>query len=110
MSNETRRAHDRIDASFNVSVSFAGKHIDARCVNISQGGMFLSVDEQIPIGEVITAEFRLPDHPQMISAEARICWSEREERQGIGVKFIGLRAIEVWAINQLFRRKSRGDM
>lgn len=110
MSSQTRRAHDRIDATFNVKITYGGRHIEARCINISQGGMLLSVDEQIPIGEVITAEFRLPDHPQMISTEARICWSEREARQGIGVKFIGLRAIEVWAINQLFRRKSRGEM
>lgn len=109
MSDETRRAHDRVEATFDVMVIYGGRHIEASCVNISQGGMFLRVGEQIPIGEVITAEFRLPDHPQKISTEARVCWSERDKRIGVGVKFVGLRAIEVWAINQIFRRKSRGE-
>lgn len=110
MPTDTRRAHDRIEVVFDVLITHAGRTIEAQCMNISQGGMFLGVDESIPIGEVITAEFRLPDHSQKISAEARVCWSEREPTPGVGAKFIGLRAIEVWAINQLFRRKSRGEI
>ena len=110
MSTQSRRAHDRIEVTFDVKVEHAERFIEAQCLNISQGGMFLRVEQPIPIGEVISAEFRLPDHPQPISTEARVCWSAREPEPGMGVKFIGLRAIEVWAINQLFRRKSRGEL
>jgi len=110
MPTETRRAHDRIDVSFELRLRHGDREAQARCLNISQGGMFIEVEEPIQIGEVITATFLLPDHPKPIAAEARVCWSERTPKRGVGVKFIGLRAIEVWAINQLFRRKSRGEM
>jgi Tfp pilus assembly protein PilZ len=72
--------------------------------------MFIATAETLPIDAPVVIVFRLPDIPQPITTKARVAWSEREKRQGVGVQFIGLRAIEMWAINQLFRRRSKGEI
>jgi Tfp pilus assembly protein PilZ len=109
MMTPPRRAHDRLPIDLEVTVKVGGVVSTAAARNISQGGMFIEVD-YVPIGETIRVVFDLPDLPAPVDAEARVCWSERDGRQGIGVQFVGLRAIEVWAINQLFRRASRGAL
>lgn len=109
MNDRTRRAHARLDVTLNVKLQVDDREVKVTCLNISQGGMFLEADH-ITIGETVNLTFKLPDLPTPITTEARVCWSERESRSGIGVQFVGLRAIEVWAINQLFRRHSRGEL
>lgn len=110
MSTETRRAYDRLDITFGVVVHHADRELEATCVNISQGGMFIETPEALPIDAQLTVVFRLPDIAQAITAKARVAWSEQKARRGVGIQFVGLRAIEVWAINQLFRRRSRGEL
>ena len=102
-----RREHDRLDVEFDVTIRRGDNDITAKCINISQGGMFIETDN-ITIGEMVTVIFELPDLPKPIETEARVCWSEREARFGVGVQFVGLRAIEVWAVNQLFQKRRRG--
>ncbi len=106
MTTAPRRAHDRLDVAIDVTIKVGGTVSEATCLNISQGGMFIECD-YIPMGETIQIAFDLPGLPATVDAEARVCWSERSGRKGVGVQFAGLRAIEVWAINQLFRRASR---
>jgi uncharacterized protein (TIGR02266 family) len=110
MSTETRRVHDRLDVTFGVVVHHGDREFEATCLNISQGGMFIETGEPLPIDAQLSIVFRLPDIPQRITAQARVAWSEQKNRTGVGVQFVGLRAIEVWAINQLFRRRSKGDL
>jgi uncharacterized protein (TIGR02266 family) len=101
-----RRAHDRLEVDLEVTIRYDGREIEARCTNISQGGMFIQT-ETITIGENVTVVFSLPGIPKPIEAESRVCWSERDDRMGIGVQFNGLRAIEVWAVNQLFQKRAK---
>jgi hypothetical protein len=109
MTTNTRRAHERLDVDFDVMVRVGDREIASRCLNISQGGMFIEGAHR-PMGELVTLIFELPDLPAPVEAEARVCWTERDDRTGFGVQFIGLRAIQVWAINQLFQRRSRGQL
>lgn len=104
MTGEKRRAHDRLEVALDVTVQASGRTFPARCLNISQGGMFIE-GEQLAMGESVTVIFSLPDLPEPVEAEARVCWTERDDRSGFGIQFAGLRAIQVWAINKLFQRR-----
>jgi type IV pilus assembly protein PilZ len=110
MPTDTRRAYDRLDITFDVVVHHADRELEATCLNISQGGMFVQTPEPLPIDAQLSVVFRLPDIAQPVTAQARVAWSEQKTRRGVGVQFLGLRAIEVWAINQLFRRRSKGEL
>ena len=72
--------------------------------------MFLEAAEAVAIGSAVRARFVLPDLKEGVDAEATVRWCEREggSTRGLGLQFSGLRPIEVWAINQLFRKRSRG--
>jgi len=74
--------------------------------NISQGGMFIEMSESIPMDAVVRVRFSLPGLTDgSLETEARVRWVEREgQGRGVGVQFAALRPIEVWAINQLFRK------
>ena len=110
MSTEPRREHARLELTFDVIVHHSDRELEATCLNISQGGMFLEMPEPLAMDEQVSIVFRLPDIAQPITAKARVAWSEREKRKGVGIQFLGLRAIEIWAINQLFRRRSKGEI
>ena len=109
MTTQSRRAYDRLEVDLSVTIGHNDRVFEATCRNISQGGMFIET-ELLPMGDPIEVTFELPDHKEKIVAQATVMWAEREPQVGVGVKFAGLRAIEVWAINQLFRRRSRGEL
>lgn len=110
MSTDRRRAHDRVDLDLDVTIVVDGQAIEGRCRNISQGGMFVETTATLPMDGLVRVRFTLPDlRGDAIDAECRVRWVERDAtgQRGVGLQFTGLRAIEVWAINQLFRRRSK---
>ena len=106
MQDPNRRCFSRLDFNTEVVLRFQGLEIRRQSLNISQGGIFVDGDP-LGLGEQMTLEFRLPDLPEIIRAEAIVRWVGRGEIRGIGLQFTGLRAIEVWAVNQLYLRARR---
>jgi hypothetical protein len=106
-SDPKQRAHARYDIRMPVRFSHAGQQEVAECRNLSIGGMFLESDIAIPYGAATEIQFRIPTHANEIRVKASVCWIERSNgvQVGFGVKFGALRAVEVWALNQLFAQQ-----
>ncbi len=106
MPSYNRRDYSRLDYETDVVIRHRGRELEGISLNISQGGMFVEA-EPLPLGEKVTAIFELPDLDAPIEAEAIVRWNSRDIRPGIGLQFTGLRALEVWGVNQLFHRAER---
>jgi hypothetical protein len=62
---------------------------EVRChsVNISEGGMAVSMFVPLIAGEDVRVQFTLPDHKGPFLAESKICWSKSGR---LGVHFVSL--------------------
>lgn len=102
-SESSRRAQQRFPIDLPVRLSYQGTTYDCVTVNVSLGGMFLSIDADVPFGAVVEVRFELPDLASPVVVDAHVRWVEAGE--GIGVQFASLRAREVWALQKLFHRE-----
>ena len=62
---------------------------EVRChsVNISEGGMAVSMFVPLIAGEDVRVQFTLPDHKGPFLAESKICWLKSSR---LGVRFVSL--------------------
>ena len=67
--------------------------------NLSLGGAFLDREERLSIGTRVSVEFSIPGRAEPIAVGGAVRWAAPT---GAGVQFDGLRAGEVWALNQFF--------
>lgn len=100
--SSTRREHQRYQVAIPVEVSYQGGSFAGMSRNISLSGMFIVCLDTVPFGETIKLKFELELERlrQPVVTEAVVRWVESSS--GIGVQFTGLRAREVWALQQLF--------
>ena len=64
-----------------------GQEIRCNSVNISGGGMALSTQVPLVLGENVRVQFTLPDHEAPVLAESAICWLKTGH---LGVRFVSL--------------------
>ena len=95
-----RRVHERYECDLDVTVYHGDRVIAAKAANLSLGGMYLLMDEQIPYGTQVKIRFRLPVLKEDTEAVTIVRWNKPD---GVGVQFGSLRALEVWGLNQLFK-------
>ena len=95
-----RRAQQRFDIELPVDVTYVGQTFATTCRNVSLGGMFLRLLEPIPFGALVRLRFVLPELDHPVEVDAHVRWVQPDA--GIGVQYGGLRAREVWALQQLF--------
>jgi uncharacterized protein (TIGR02266 family) len=90
------------------------KHYDrvflGRAENISIGGMFMSSNRPLQVGERFPMEFILPDRKTKIGCTGEVVWtreytSEGAGSQGVGVRFVDLNAQKMKAIEQWIRKQ-----
>jgi hypothetical protein len=98
---ENRRAHVRHDISIPVLLLLDGREVEAKTQNIGLGGMYILTSEPLPYGAKLKVRFRLPAHKEEALVEVTVRWKQPD---GVGVQFGSLRAVEVWALNQLFKK------
>ena len=67
----------------------SGQEIRCNSVNISGGGMALSMQVPLVPGENVRVQFTLPDHEAPLLAESTICWSKTGH---LGIRFISISA------------------
>lgn len=99
-----RRAHERIDFGGEVELERDGAKFEAVSKDIAAGGMCLVFGEAAPfmVGDQVTVRFHLPALSAPTEIPAIVRWVGGPDRAAGGLEFThGLRAREVWAINQL---------
>ena len=82
-----------------------GKKYTSRTVNISLGGIFLDMTAPLELGATVQLRFQLPTQPEPVEVAGDVRWVVKKDtaHQGIGIRFQGLRARDVWALNQFFQ-------
>ena len=100
-----RRIDPRYERQLDVEVVSEGKKHTSRTVNISLGGMFLDSAAPLEIGATVQLRFALPTQPEPVEVAGDVRWVVKREgsHSGIGIRFQGLRARDVWALNQFFQ-------
>jgi len=94
------RTTNRYPVELNVTVLSQGESRDASLVNLSVGGALISGFDRLPIGTKLTLTFNVPTSELPIEIKSIVRWSTESST---GVQFDGLRAREVWSINEYFK-------
>ena len=97
------RVHHRHEVALEVTWTFEGVEHTGVTANVSLGGMFIKTQESPPFHSILPLRFRIPALRQDTSVDAHVRWVEAD---GFGVQLIGLRAIEVWGLNQLLKQSA----
>jgi uncharacterized protein (TIGR02266 family) len=96
-----RRVHERFEYQLSVELLRDGEEpVSGETQNISLGGMFVLTDRSLPYGAEVRVRFRLPALKEDTEVTSTVRWVTPD---GLGVQFGSLRAMEVWALNQLFK-------
>jgi uncharacterized protein (TIGR02266 family) len=103
---EHRRSDRRYERRLPIEILYEGATHAGHTRNISLGGVFIELDHPLPFGARIKLRFKVPTQPEAVDADGQVRWLEMEEGRlrGIGVRFDGLRARDVWAINKFIER------
>jgi hypothetical protein len=68
--------------------------------------MFVETATVLPVQTTIQVRFRVPTQPEPIDVTGEIRWVEAGgagQAAGMGIRFHGLRARDVWALNRYFQ-------
>ena len=106
MAEHFRRIDPRYERQLEVEVLFEGKKQTSRTQNISLGGLHLESATALPIGTTVQLRFQLPTQPEPVEVAGDVRWVVRKgngEVSGLGIRFQGLRARDVWALNRFFQ-------
>lgn len=106
MAEHFRRIDPRYDRQLSVEVTWQGEEQIGRSRNVSLGGMYLEARKAMPIGAAVTLRFHIPTQPEAVEVAGDVRWvvtSPTGPEIGIGIRFQGLRARDVWALNRFFQ-------
>jgi uncharacterized protein (TIGR02266 family) len=102
-----RRTDPRYDRRVDVEISADGRQLRAVSLNVSLGGMFVESKELLREQTPVQVKFKVPTQPEPVDVAGEVRWLERgageRGRAGMGIRFHGLRAREVWALNRFFQ-------
>ena len=97
---DNRRTSTRYDVWIEAKLTVNGAVTDITMTNISLGGALVSGTKQ-PMGARASITFKVPTLAQPIEVGTTVRWSDAK---GVGLQFDGLRAQEVWALNEYFKQ------
>ena len=100
---DNRRTQTRYEVSIAGKLTVAGATLDCKIVNLSLGGALVAATKRYTMGDRVKVAFAVPKNEHKIDIEATVRWSNSE---GVGVQFDGLRARDVWALNEYFKQLS----
>lgn len=106
MAEHFRRIDPRYDRQLEIEVLFEGKKQTSQTRNISLGGLYLESATPLPIGTTVQLRFQLPTQPEPVEVAGDVRWVVKKgagDSSGIGIRFQGLRARDVWALNRYFQ-------
>jgi len=101
---EHRRSDRRYERRVAIDVIHDGAAFSAYTRNISLGGVFIETESSLPFGAKLSLKFRIPTQTEVVEVDGQVRWVETEDGhvRGIGIRFDGLRARDVWALNKFF--------
>jgi Tfp pilus assembly protein PilZ len=65
-------------------------------LNISEHGIFVAIDDSLPVDSLVEVEFRMPDGGETLRIIGEVCWARDytatagAKRHGIGIAFWSL--------------------
>ncbi len=101
-----RRTDPRYDRILEVEILLDGKRQVVASKDISLGGIFVETSDPIPIHTTVQVRFKVPTQPEVIDVTGEVRWLEPPKgsaAHGMGIRFHGLRARDVWALNRFFQ-------
>ena len=103
---EHRRSDRRYERRVQIEFSLAGASYNGHTRNISLGGVFIETEQTLPFGAKVSLKFKVPTQSEAIEVDGQVRWLEMDDGKlrGIGVRFEGLRARDVWALNKFFEK------
>jgi hypothetical protein len=91
------RHHVAIAAKLTVN----GTTFDATILNLSIGGARATSIGKHAMGQRVDVRFKVPSVEHSVEIGAIVRWANDE---GVGLQFDGLRARDVWALNEFFKQ------
>jgi uncharacterized protein (TIGR02266 family) len=105
-----RRIDPRYERQLEVEVMYEGKKQISQTRNSSLGGLYLDSLTALPIGTTVQLRFTLPTQPEPVEVAGDVRWVVPKkgagDAAGVGIRFQGLRAKDVWALNRFFQTQS----
>ncbi len=98
--SDNRRA-TRHSVSIAAKITVDGTAVECTMMNLSLGGALVTSAAKHSMGQRVVVSFQVPTQPSMIEVSATVRWADES---GIGLQFDGLRARDVWALNEYFKR------
>lgn len=96
-----RRTSTRHTVSLTAQLTIDGKPRSATLLNLSLGGALVDAGDRLAMGSRVQITFRIPTVEDPIEVGATVRWTDG---QGVGLQFDGLRAREVWGLNEYFKQ------
>jgi uncharacterized protein (TIGR02266 family) len=106
VSDHFRRTDPRYARRLDVEVVVGDQKHTATTGNISLGGLFVETTNTFPLQTRLRIRFQIPTQPEPIEVSGEVRWVEpggSGQPSGMGIRFQGLRAREVWALNRFFQ-------
>ena len=98
--SDNRRA-TRHAVSISTKLIVDGNLVEGVMVNLSLGGAQVASGIKHAMGQRINVSFMVPTLEHAIEIGATVRWADSD---GVGLQFDGLRARDVWALNEYFKR------
>lgn len=95
------RRQTRHDVSIPTKLTINGTSNDCTMLNVSLGGALITSPTKFPMGQRVEIAFHVPTQSDAIQVGATVRWSNTD---GVGIQFDGLRARDVWALNEYFKQ------
>jgi len=104
MDQSEKRLFKRLEVGLDVELIVEGQPVSATTENISCGGLFLKVDPtKVTQDHNLAVVIHLPNRGRPVELTAEILRREREDRQGIALRFEGLYNDNILAIEQFIK-------
>jgi hypothetical protein len=98
---DNRRTAIRHAVSITGKFSTTADPADCSIINLSLGGALLVASKRHAMGERCHITFKIPTIEEPIDIGATVRWSDDKS---VGIQFDGLRARDVWALNEYFKQ------
>jgi Tfp pilus assembly protein PilZ len=99
--SDNRRTSTRHTVSIASKVTIDGTLHDSTMVNLSLGGALVETGSKHAMGTRCQLAFQVPTMEDPIDVGATVRWADGK---GVGLQFDGLRARDVWALNEHFKQ------
>jgi len=96
------RRSTRHFVSIPAKVTYDGTSVDANITNLSLGGAQMASTGQHSMGQRVNVAFTVLIYAIEVGATVR--WSDDS---GVGLQFDGMRARDVWALNEFFKKQQQ---